>query len=239
MKKKREEWTYVSSAEPVDAIEFRYNQSSDSIKVSFEVEDSYREISYKREKKDKVLNKVPLDPDFLFLNNHSSLAGYDSIVAIDTNTKSAISVTGITVMSWVDSKTYQYEVPFCIAFTELTEPREKIGWIAGMEELSKKGYFAKSRKTLVVVDAYLDQIDLINSRELAIHEGFYLPPGFELAYASADSGAEYLPNKLLRISDKASSQVMRYMSENNSPEISVTLNSRFYKTYCLIIGNRQ
>lgn len=238
MKKEREEWTCFLSTEPVDAIEFTYDQGSDSIRFNFKVKNSYRRISYKREKKDKVLSKVPLDPNFLYLNDHANLASYDSIVAIDTNTKSTVSVTGIAFMSWVDSEIYQYEVPFCIAYTELTEPREKIGWLAGMEELSRKGYFAKSRKTLLIVDAYLDQIDLINSRELAIHEGYYLPPGFDLAYASADVGAEYLPNILLKMADKTSSQVMKYMSENNITHTGISVNSRFYKTYCLIYGKQ-
>lgn len=240
--KKRNEWTYVSSKETVESIEFTYDSDQDSMTVNFEVENSYREASYERKKNDKVLCKVPLDSEALYLNDKSTLLAYDTIVAIDTNTKTIsdtdVSVTGIAISKWVDQQSYSYEVPFCIEFSELIDPKEKMGWIAAMEELSKKGYFKSSSKVLLIVDAFLNEIDAINGRKKPIVNNYYLPNGFEIGYASADAGAEYMPNKLLKMSDKAAAQVLKYLIDYKSFNTS-KLESPYYKAYRLIYRTKR
>jgi len=242
MKKKRNEWTYVSSKEAVESVELTYNPDQDLMTVSFDVENSYREASYERKKKnDKVLCKVPIDSTSLYLNDKSTLLAYDAIVAIDTNTKTIddieVSVTGIAISKWVDQQSYSYEVPFCIEFLELSAPKEKLGWIAGMDELSRKGYFKNTSKVLLIVDAYLDEIDSINSRMKPILHNYFLPNGFEIGYASADSGTEYIPNKLLKMSDKTAAQVLKYIADNKSINTS-NIESPFYRAYRLIYGRK-
>ena len=243
MKKVRNEWTRFVATEKTKSFSVTYNFKDDSIVPSFDPKNAYREVSYEREKGDKILTKIPLDRKYLSLSTSASLREFDLVVAIDTNTKMIgnreVSITGITVLSWVGDKQYRYEVPFCIEFTGLREPKEKWGWITGMEELSRRGVFRGTHNVLLVVDAYLNEIDEINNRTSPILDGYYLPKGFLLGYASADAGAEYLPNKALRVADKSASKVFKFFAEGKGELSAIPIESEIYETYRLIFGRQE
>ena len=239
MKKPRDEWTYISSSEQINSLSFRYDPSTDTIEVNFPIDNAFREISYKRKKGHKTLSKVPLSKNKLYLNDESNLVAYDLIIAIDTTTKiiksDLVSITGITVLNWLNESEYSYSTPFCIAFTNLREPQEKIGWLAGMQKLQLLGRFKKDSNILLVVDAYLGELDAINKRTAPIYKNVYLPQGFDICYASSDTGAEYVTNKLIRNSDKISNTVMKYIADNEITNWQTPIKSELYDTYNVIM----
>ena len=67
----------------------------------------------------------------------------------------------------------------------------------------------KQNKTVaIVVDSELGALQQYNKREKPLVQDIYLPPGFTLVYASADSGMEFIANQLIRICDKCAGEVL-------------------------------
>ena len=152
-----------------------------------------------------------------------------------------LSVTGIVLGVWVtesdrDALAISYRTPFCLEFSSLAEPREKIGWVMAIKELASHGHLPAKGKIGIVVDAYLGEIPDINARKKAIVGKLALPPNLTLLYASADVGGEYGANTLIKYADQASSQVLNYIQEGRAEPVEPTLSGQPFKGYRLILG---
>lgn len=244
-KKPRFEWTYATISEKVTEIKLTYDPATDAVYFAQPVENTYHQVSYERSKGPKVLNRVPLQGEALRLSSNDALEDFDLLVAIDTNTKVIngleISVTGIVLGVWVSepdcgARALSYRTPFCLEFSGLAEPREKIGWVMAIKELSYHGHLPAKGRIGIVVDAYLGEIPEINAHKKAIIGNLALPRNFTMLYASSDVGREYGANTLIKHADQASTQVLNYMQEGRAEPVRPTLSGQPFKGYRLILG---
>lgn len=178
--------------------------------------------SYKRKKGSKVLASGIVTGDKLF-HPESLLCGFDQLFIIDTNTKDigghTLSVSGVIhayVSDALDGEVKLMYLPIC-AF-EFWNPQcdpERLGWLAlidgiqGNDELSGK-------KTGIVVDSSLGQLDAINNKEAPIVSDHLLPDGFNLIYASADIGVAGV-NKMIKMCDWLSTREIRIIAKERIP----------------------
>ena len=77
-------------------------------------------------------------------------------------------------------------------------------WRVGIEDGIRKLYpkYSDSLRIGLTVDSNLDSLDRYNSRDLPIHEEYFLPKNFTLIYASTDSGSDYVLNQLIKLCDR-------------------------------------
>ncbi|MFI8746412.1 hypothetical protein ACIGKL_14765 [Pseudomonas sp. NPDC077186] len=241
----RSEWTYATSSIEVSEISLKYDPVSDTVTFLSPLENGYHEASYEREKGPKILNRIPIKGQQLTLDPNSSLENFDLIIAIDTNTniigEREISATGVILANWVEdptteSKSLCYKTPFCLEFTELSEPREKIGWIMALSELLKNNHLPKAGKIGVVVDSYLSEIPAINAKAEPIYENIFLPSNMTLLYASSDVGLEYTANKLIKYADQSAKLVLEHIKSGRASINEKVISGRPFKGYRKILG---
>lgn len=241
-KKPRSESVYATTAGEVSEINISYDPATDTVSFESPVVNTYNVTSYKRRKGDKVLNRTKIDGPNLGFNPSNSLKEYDGIIAIDTNTVQiedrVLSVTGIVHAKWAldNGKKDQihFGTPFCLEYRDLAEPKEKIGWMMALHQLTINGYFADSERVAVVVDAFLGDISKMNSRDLPIFSSYYLPEPFTLIYASADSGQEHLANKLIRSADKAANMLIKFFKDGNGVPTNRTVTDSLFKGFRVV-----
>lgn len=243
--KPRREVVYATTSCMAGEIKLSYNPITDSVDFITPVKNTYNEVSYERVKNAKVLNRTPLRPTKLKFNADCALEDFDLIVAVDTNSRIIggrnLSVAGIVLGYWAtdirtQSRMISYQVPFCIEFVDLIEPRERIGWTMAVTELVSRRYFSYGTKIALIVDAYLDEIPSMNAREIPIQKNFFLPEGVTLLYASSDVGAEYGANKMIQQADRISKQVLDYMSNGRSGPNNKVMSGYPFKGYRIIFG---
>lgn len=184
------------------------------------------EVSYKREKKKKVINKIELDSTQFDLNPDESLQKFDVIYAIDTNTKATssklLSVAGITVCiieHVEDGVLDTWHKPFrALEFWNIKDHPENVAWMTVIQFLTQDPTYDPSSKIGIIVDSDLGNLPAYNARSMPIYSDFYLPENFELIYASAEVGQEeFFINYLISISeDMAKSLLARILLNENS-----------------------
>jgi hypothetical protein len=188
---------------------------------------AYLTTSYDREKKPKVINRLIVSPDNLTINQNAALTRYTSLLAIDTNKpekKLKNTVFSGIVLSQIlplrnGEPSLQVSEEKVIEIHNLqlpSEQSERFGWsliFKSKNKLFEKGLVA------VIVDSHLDHIPFINRREEPILDDFYLPPHFELLYASSDPGDKYFVNILLKICDQNTRKVAKLVASTPSSSL--------------------
>lgn len=160
--------------------------------------------------KDKVVNYLPAgaltDPNKIILN-------YDRIIAIDTNTKEKTSVTAIA-QCFTQKTPSGFDgiiIITCHKWDSTQFPKPEMqAWAAVMHKmiLQKPEILTSDIRIAVIVDSELGLLQEYNTHQRSLAPNFYLPPNFTLIYASADSGSEFLANKLIQLCDKHATQTL-------------------------------
>ena len=200
-----------------------------------EGEKSYFSSSYDRPKGAKIINRMELNCKELRINTSSFFSDYDVVFAIDTNTKTVngqkISVSGIVLCDFESQKerTLALFSPLqCFEFRNIDSYPEKVAWKKFFESIVRKPEYKTISSIAVVVDAHLNDISKYNSRSKPIIDDYYLPPKIELIYASADVGKEYLPNRLIAMSDKIATKLLQHIEQHiENTEGSEIMDQRF------------
>jgi hypothetical protein len=185
---------------------------------------SYLTTSYPRENKHpKVINRFSVSPENLTIDPNLILTHYFRVLAVDTNKPEEkipnVFFTG-TVLSEVKLHNkgliidiYHQSV---IEFHNLTSPSECFGLSYVCKSLDN---IPQGAKIAIIIDHNLNKIPLFNSREESIMDDYYLPPGFELLYASTDPGDKVIANRLLKICDKISREAARLVVSKSSQDL--------------------
>jgi hypothetical protein len=181
------------------------------------------QVSYKRIcKKDKILNTL-IDID---LSSNDLFAKYQIVCACDTNTTNEndgdFSTSAFLMGKIISIKESEIKREFtmqCINWesTGIGKP-ENYAWtilISGLNDLFNN--LNINPKVLLIVDSDLENHEAFNKREMALIGDFFLPPNYTIVYASADVGAEYPTNQLIRLCDKEASKYHKEIlkSKNN------------------------
>ena len=171
---------------------------------------------YPREKGPKYQSLSAIKSGGLSVGGLHELAALDHFVVIDTNTNIidgvSVSVAYFLVLKLVredngfrlvshDGRSHAYE------FHSIDKGNPELLAILKVANDIKK------YNPLAANIAFINDSDISNQNsyavgELAIYGDIYLPPGFNLWYASADTGQELL-NKIYRICDKASAEQLK------------------------------
>lgn len=145
----------------------------------------------------KVVFDIPTNKDNLFVDDISLLQRFDYIYAVDTNSK-IIQDELITIscyMRFITKKRIgELFEPIVIRNKKVTE---KMGWVELIRAILQDKAYQQDFKIAVVVDSDYGNINKYNNRELPLIGNLYLPPNFELIYASTDTGMNHLQNKLI------------------------------------------
>lgn len=179
-------------------------------------EKSYSGTCYERLKGPKILQKFPVsnELDFNFVN---ALRKFDLIYAIDTNTKSFISVASLIKCELnPDEKGVHCSIEPITSFTFKYEVApENRSWIIAIKEIiNKDGGLAK--RIGLVTDCNLGNIEKYNNKEIPLYENYFLPDNIKLIYASADSGSENLFNILLKDADDLATAILNELLKNSN-----------------------
>jgi len=181
-------------------------------------ERAWIETSYRRTKGPKVLNRMDLEPAALVVDPNDALAKYLWVFAVDTNKPSDASVTFTGVVqaqvAVLGPKTHRLAIAreMVIELHNVQFPAERFGWWLVISSIVNRP--AGSRMA-VLVDSDLSSLPGINRREQPILRKNYLPDGFELLYASSDTGGEFIANQLLKRSDRNAREIAQLCSRED------------------------
>lgn len=173
--------------------------------------------SYNREKKPKILSRVPQPQNSVSLDvNRILLRDYDVICAVDTNTRTIesrqISVVGTSLVTnkMIGGRdgirtAWHYSTPFCLEYGGLRPAPENFGWIGAAATLMRRDMIRAHDRVALVVDSDLGNIDSYNARTMPVVLDILLPEQITLVYATSDSGTECILNKAMWAADRAAS----------------------------------
>ncbi len=191
------------------------------------------ETYLKNNGKFKVLSQIPTRNERINLNTFQNNLNYDWLLVIDTNSKEyngkkiSVSCSAFFTISldepkknkgsWEQSLEISFQLlDAFIAINPKINP-EILGWLIIIDWVLKAKRFKKSYKVGIIVDSLLDKIPNINRRKETIIENYFLPPNFELIYASSDVGKDNPNNKMITICDRMANKVWEYILKN--PEV--------------------
>jgi hypothetical protein len=180
-----------------------------------------RATHYERAKGRKYQARASVNRGYASVGGLAELACLDHFIVIDTNT---IDIDGTTVsvaffivcrlipenagfrLASIDDRGHAYE------FQGIKGNAEMLAMLkVANDTVRGRGALGKSRIAFVT-DCDLANHEAISKRERAIYGEHYLPEGFTLIYASADTGQE-LTNKLIRFCD---AQATKYLNKVKS-----------------------
>jgi hypothetical protein len=187
---------------------------------------AHLETTYERAgKHPKVVHRTPLDPAAPNVHPDLALERFDFLAAIDTNTEQrddeSISVACLVKCDFHDHGRrvgVVWEPRQIFEFRDATEPPERIGWRVFLEHLSADERFAGVRSAGIVVDSDFGRLTDLNARRSPISGDFYLPERCELLYASADTGSEFVANRMLSRADQVAGDFLKRVLAREIPD---------------------
>ncbi len=193
------------------------------------------ETGYERIKGQKVLNRIPLPNDQLVAVPDIALKGFDVLFAIDTNTnrirEKIVSVTCIVTGHPIKIQNYtafKISAINAIAFWGIKEKQENIAWLTAIEKILMSPMYKNEIKFGLIVDSDLGNIPKYNERILPIYGIIYLPSNMQFIYASADSGKEFVSNKMMSSSDSIASTIFASLKEEKEYNGAVKVEKKPY-----------
>jgi hypothetical protein len=200
----------------------------------------YLETTYERTaKQPKVIHRTPLDPGAPLVNPNLALERFDLLLAVDTNTIQTatenISVACLVRGDFADfgqKVLVGWEPKQLIELRNVVGPPENVVWQLVSEHLAANSRFESLKSIGIVVDSNFDLIPAYNSRTEPIIGDFFLPPKIELLYASADTGSEFVANKMLSRANRESEALLRQVVSGALPDDGLLEGvDRAFKSY--------
>lgn len=188
-------------------------------------------LQYERRKGPKVTFDLPMQ-GLVLGDIGNALAAYDQIIGVDTNYCNHNDVV-VCVTAICQLRDAQYDGPrwsgtvdalWALEFHDPTKPAERVGWRHALAVGADLGWFEGNRRTLLVVDAYRDELHRINQRTAPLIDDFLLPNGVALAYASSDVASDSPLNGLIARCDNLARSVLS-RALDPTPGLSDLLNA--------------
>lgn len=184
-------------------ITLRDNDTGEEFPINLPLITSYERKSGKA----KILNYYPSGK---LTDSNKILLEYDCILAIDTNTRGSTSVTAIA-RCYPNPTSSGFEGIISIKCkqwdsSQSSKPEIQAWATVIAKMLQNEPETALHKNIAIVVDSELGLLSEYNTRQKPLIANFYLPPNFSLIYGSADSGGEFIPNKLIQLCDKHAAQ---------------------------------
>ena len=147
---------------------------------------------YLGETKFRTLSEIPTDKNDFSFNLIKKLQRYDRLVAIDTNSdffierKISIGVP-FHVIGKISEGEIEWElIPLNQIFALIGESKkiENKNWVQLIKYILAHPNYNSAQKVGLIVDSDLGNLKSYNNGTLPLDEGYYLPPNFEMIYAS-------------------------------------------------------
>jgi hypothetical protein len=176
-----------------------------------------RATHYERAKGPKYQARVSIDRNYVSIGGLEELARFDHFIVIDTNTTEVngmnVSVAFFIVcrlipeaagfrLTSIDNRGHAYE------FQGTKSSAETLAMLKVANDTVRGPDVLGKAKVAFVTDCDLANHETISKRERALYGEHYLPEGFALIYASADTGQE-LTNKLIRFCDAQATKYLK------------------------------
>lgn len=215
----------------VDYSTGRFTMLADGKPVEDGIDGATIEFSYRRKNKKKIILSVPQFGNEIYSTPFGFVWHYDAIIAIDTNTRKIRGVRhSIGVMALLqcventftkggpgEKMVFKRRIIGTMHAKEVPPKIENHFWKEGIENIPKFWpEYMPGNKLGIVVDSDLDQLDAYNSRALPIVKDYFLPNDMTLMYASTETGADYLPNNLIRLCDREAVLRLRAIARGES-----------------------
>ncbi len=186
------------------------------------VQAGFTGMSYDRHKGPKVTFQIPDQGESI--GSLATLTRYTHIVGVDTYSRmyqgEKIRVTAIAMLRDLrfDGPRWSCVVEplWALEFRDPRKEPERIGWRHALGRGEELGWLKDGSTTLLVVDAYLDDLHKINQRQVALIDDFTLSKAVSIAYASSDSATDSPLNGLIAHCDRLAREVLRHVTESAS-----------------------
>ncbi|MFF7864461.1 hypothetical protein [Pseudomonas monteilii] len=227
-KKPRTEAVYGVTAGVVNSLTVTFDPETGTVHIpEIDPASIQRRLTHAREgKDDKIIYAAPATDFSQSKTQFDELCTqFDYLVAVDTNTLSAVS-RGYRV-----SAAMVYCIPaslkdlahkqvvyaplgaYLIVDRDLTAIHEPLGWDLVIQ-LNLKQCIKESKRVALIVDHALGNHSAINARDLPYHNDSILPEGVSLIYASSDK-SDTFANELLGLCDKGASEVLKHVRDGS------------------------
>lgn len=244
--KVRQDYVYATVNVGEDRVlTMHFDRITDQIEIEGADAGSTRtERSYARENgKPKIVTSIPSNGKSAFAAK-DALFAYDSILAVDTNTRTLFGKKcGVCVSYFVPgspaSLAATKQVPYVVLAAYLivgigegVNP-ERIGWHLTVSRHISPATPANHRIALVV-DSELGLHREINSRTIGYYRDHLLPPPITIGYSSSDTDNETLGGGMIRLCDQMATKYLDAIPEiSQFPSSFVAGNDDFEKAYSL------
>lgn len=181
---------------------------------------------YKRINKRKILNACFLGPGHPVASIDLAMSSCDVIMAIDTNSHDVPGIGRVSATTAIEA--YIKEVTKDACFLQSGPMRQQININSpGNPEIFGIGkmmfhFFEtnpifNNKKVGIITDTEFSLLKEINLRKIPFFEAMMLPENITLFYATSDSGsAEFMPNRLIRECENASSGHLKNFLRDHS-----------------------
>lgn len=178
-----------------------------------------RIVSYPRENKiPKIQSKSTASQSYLSISGLHELTKFDSVFVIDTNTKNIgndkVSIACFACLTFKreeqsirivhEDKLNYYEF---INIPNDINP-EKLAIYKAVTDIESSIVSMRTPKIAFITDSDIESHEKINLGEIPIFRDKYLPKGYELHYASADTGSEPV-HKIMKFCDREANHLFK------------------------------
>lgn len=228
---------YFTPNEEVDA--WAINEEKEELaffkrgELTDEIRDVSVAVSYERKKKEKPLCRTFLPSNTIALRPDGFLEHFDVVFAVDTNTRQingtmrsigAMSRLAITRREFAQSGRLK-NIGFNVGMYQIFVPQpdlpvnaERFIWKYAIQHIERQyAGRANSLRIALTVDSYYDDLPAFNTREKPYFQDERLPEWLTLFYASSDSGADLLLNKLIRFCDREAGLQLDSIARGGTP----------------------
>jgi hypothetical protein len=179
-----------------------------------------RSLHYERTKGRKIQSRNRVDQSLVTIGGLSEFARYESLFVIDTNSHKIGSerVSAACFFAFrltPDGDKFRLEPESTLSFYEfrgVSGNPELLAVLKVATDVERSAGVSTGSRFAVITDSALAQHDAINSRAIPIYGDHYLPAGFTLLYASADTGQEFL-NRLIRFCDREAVSYLQHLAD--------------------------
>jgi hypothetical protein len=185
------------------------------------------EAAYDRVKGPKIITRAPIPPNNLFTDVNRALRQYERVFAIDTSWRdvdgqriavACVVIAKHTLIRIPGKMAILYRPIHCLEFRNPISSPENIAWMLTIELMKQNPRYKYIRRIAIIVDSDLSNMHKFNERSIPIFGDFYLPEKINLVYASADVGAENLPNKMIRRADREAHKLLDFIIKKRSSD---------------------
>lgn len=193
---------------------------------------TFLETYYKRPpKSDRIVNRIYFFNEPPYCDPNAALLRYRQLYGVDTNTVlhsggKRLSITSVCSCSFLPGSgpflcDAQMQELGCALNYNVSQP-EQLAWLGMIRRLRREQGEDHTGRQGLIVDAHLKNIGPYNQRLVPIVGNLVLPHGFDLIFATSDSGLDqFASNKVMGICDSYSKRAwkkLRSMSEEQIDE---------------------